>query len=774
MTVIRKQNELDVILNEMGDVYQSARNDWEKRIGDLPVNVESDSHEAGASLIIRKSDNQQFSDYKLADKIAESVQARKLSPSGKMLNDMQPNSGGEMNIGDKLLKQDVPLKAGVPVTYTYQDEFGNDIHTTYVLLSDPKKGGLGITYCARRGGEDNGELVVVKEFHPQKTWRDSESGSLLLDIENDKDTKLFFEAFKKEPERIIELKKKQGQTLNVRTMYHLKSKLDELKLVIPITPTFQDPKNHNWYYVMEYVPGSTLSTIMRSFTDDEHSAKSLPLAYRLDIVDQLCTAIVNLHSIECVHQDISPNNVMVYFDAHQKMQVKVIDYGLATTLIHVGNKSSSLVKEAGTPGFSDVFSILEEYKKFYLNGQKDKMKLIDVYSLGAMLGYLILTSVDSIKDEHFGEIYALTLQRDELFKEIALNENDDPLVYADKHKINLVKKLVKDATVKDLNKRIQSAEEFQRRLREIIAITPESLSHINAVSWLDKAEKVATNIESLSNKIKNLAWQDESSRSKWTEADQLFKEAESLRHMISQQVQQKDFPVEHLLDKTSECSEKYAKAYNQFKELEEVLFLPNNSSGTTIDETENVAQEEASEIKEQPDESTIVESETEEDKKEESKTDDNGDNKTDSTSNNSIKVFMGILALIVLLAGGYYFYDSKLVPESHSQTSEEVSPATSSGDEMDMSVDTDAMNRLNTLMVNAATDPTSMQELKDMVRSDVKILANVGESLMDTGFTLDNLYGTGNTQYIIGKTHRVVEVEHIGEQISVIILETIN
>lgn len=36
MTVIRKQNELDVILNEMGDVYQSARNDWEKELVTCP------------------------------------------------------------------------------------------------------------------------------------------------------------------------------------------------------------------------------------------------------------------------------------------------------------------------------------------------------------------------------------------------------------------------------------------------------------------------------------------------------------------------------------------------------------------------------------------------------------------------------------------------------------------------------------------------------------------------------------------------------------------
>lgn len=279
----------------------------------------------------------------------------------------------------------------------------------YELIKELGRGGFAITYKAMRQGEQN-EYVVVKKCNDHQ------------------------ELFIKEAGRIQELEGKISKNAN----------RSDLPFVIPMTSVFED--SGSLYYVMEYVPGETLSKVMNTATFE-----TFPLKERLEVMKQLCTAVEYMHNkFEFVHQDISPNNVMIYGETGNR-KLKVIDYGLATSLVGYGSDSEnkynySEVKSAGTVGFSDVIELgVQKYK--------DNPELIDIYSLGAMLAYLYDPSkqIEYIKKRI---VYIKIVN-------IKPSPSDGAIPSA-------IKGLIADAVNPDLNKRIKSAEEFQHRLQEVI------------------------------------------------------------------------------------------------------------------------------------------------------------------------------------------------------------------------------------------------------------------------------------------------------------------
>lgn len=287
----------------------------------------------------------------------------------------------------------------------------------YEVIEELGRGGFAITYKAKRKGEKN-VFVVVKKCNNNPTL------------------------FIKEAERIQELEGKIKKDVN----------RSDLPFVIPMTSVFED--SGILYYVMEYVPGETLSKVMNTATFE-----TFPLKERLEIMKQLCTAVKYMHkTFEFVHQDISPNNVMIYGETG-KRKLKVIDYGLATSLVGYGSgyekeSNYSEVKEGGTPGFFDIFAL-------EVQNYKDNPELIDIYSLGAMLAYLY--DDPSIHKEFIKKqnVYEKIVNVYNKIVSIKPSPSDGAIPFA-------IKGLIADAVNKDLNKRIKSAEEFQHRLQEII------------------------------------------------------------------------------------------------------------------------------------------------------------------------------------------------------------------------------------------------------------------------------------------------------------------
>ena len=327
---------------------------------------------------------------------------------------------------------DVPLPKGTILTYRYKVR-EIEIKDTYEVIKELSTGGFGRTYLCRRLGADNGISVVIKEFcpHPQEITRKSDL-ELVINYEKNKTA---FEDFKKEPKRINTLKNEAGK----RNPQYPQKEWEKLNLVIPQTEVFTD--HHNFYYVMEYVDGKTLADYL------PENYGRLSLEQRLQIMHEICVAIRNLHSINCIHQDLSPNNVMIQEQENGSFRVKVIDYGMSTTLFHSDNYSSYL-RNGGSDGFSDVLLRYKEYTTLYKgsNEERKRVKLIDIYSLGYLLAYTCLARYELV-----------TSQWSTDFLEPALEEEPptDSTPEALKKKVikDMIRTLAKDATNSDLEER---------------------------------------------------------------------------------------------------------------------------------------------------------------------------------------------------------------------------------------------------------------------------------------------------------------------------------
>ncbi|MFL6374483.1 MAG: protein kinase domain-containing protein [Pyrinomonadaceae bacterium] len=76
------------------------------------------------------------------------------------------------------------------------------------------------------------------------------------------------------------------------------------------------------YLVMEYLDGCTLGEIL----DEE---KNLPVAWSLDILEQVCSAVNEAHQQGIIHRDLKPDNIWLEPNQRGGYTVKVLDFGIA-------------------------------------------------------------------------------------------------------------------------------------------------------------------------------------------------------------------------------------------------------------------------------------------------------------------------------------------------------------------------------------------------------------------------------------------------------------
>src|SRR6478609_5750507 len=76
------------------------------------------------------------------------------------------------------------------------------------------------------------------------------------------------------------------------------------------------------YLVMEYLDGCTLGEIL----DEE---KNLPVAWSLDILEQVCSAVHEAHCQGIIHRDLKPDNIWLEPNQRGGYTVKVLDFGIA-------------------------------------------------------------------------------------------------------------------------------------------------------------------------------------------------------------------------------------------------------------------------------------------------------------------------------------------------------------------------------------------------------------------------------------------------------------
>lgn len=151
---------------------------------------------------------------------------------------------------------------------------------------------------------------------------------------------------------------------------------------------YADDENGLYYYVMEYVDGQDLGSLL-----SERSAHRdlLPYPEVLRIGRALASALDFAHSRGIIHRDVKPSNVMLSSDG----RVILGDFGLALDL-----SEGSSGEAFGSPHYISP----EQARR-----SSDAVPQSDLYSLGVIL-YEMLTGVVPFDDESFASVALKHLQ----------------------------------------------------------------------------------------------------------------------------------------------------------------------------------------------------------------------------------------------------------------------------------------------------------------------------------------------------------------------------
>ena len=735
--------------------------------------------------------------------------------------------------GKEKTQPETDNKDDVYLAYNYPLPEGTVIDGRYKLQGKPRQGGFGMTYLATRVGENDGEFVVIKELYPYNAQRNVKTGKVQINY-NQQEGQELLKNFKKEAARIETLKKEKPHEVR------------DMNLVITKTEAFEF--NGNWYYVMEYVPGNTLGDVMFSFKDNDELRNYFPIHYRFQIMDQLCNALQNLHLIGCVHQDINPNNLMIDFDKDKNINLKVIDYGLATNLYSFGDMSRSCIRYAGTHGFSDVLTQFAAYEKISnkiesatMDGDVDKavrltekLKTIDVYSLGAVLGYLFLLDINFIKGPKFNVEYELVIAKNAIVQPDEIDMNEDNIVIANKYKANLVKKLVSDATTRNLDKRIQSVDEFRRRLHEIMLVDEELIRRMKLMAEIELWKKSSGSISSYVTEFKNEV-EPIVSQSKIKEAQEFFKKGVFMLKNADEEkdaILQMEIKIENDLD---DIVERIKSTNTQYQEaetcLEEARRLVNDKRIVKIQQWLRDTPVKADKIRLFGDD---VKSKVQDYKKamdvwykgsefmteaEQFRAEiakvrlfEASDEELDTTLQKTgladtrytmaenkwkeakrvkqykgwvdklLMSFWSVLVVVAIGVGGKFYWDHFKGDNSKSKQEEVIqtdNPSTGGGEiipeQPEQPEQLITKEYLNEIFEKAQqNDSAARQRIKEILDEKVKFLEKIGDSNFDTNHNQRTFFGVGNNKYIIGKTHKISKVEEENGKVIRIVLEELN
>src|SRR5262249_11530271 len=127
------------------------------------------------------------------------------------------------------------------------------------------------------------------------------------------------------------------------------------------------------YLVMEYVPGRSLSRILRD--------GPLPPARAVRIVQQVLDTLGYFHRRNVLHRDLKAENILIAGDEDEDDFVKLLDFGMAKLLSGVGADISVSAKGVliGTPSAMSP----EQIRELALDARSD------LYSTGVLLYHML-------------------------------------------------------------------------------------------------------------------------------------------------------------------------------------------------------------------------------------------------------------------------------------------------------------------------------------------------------------------------------------------------
>jgi tRNA A-37 threonylcarbamoyl transferase component Bud32 len=132
-----------------------------------------------------------------------------------------------------------------------------------------------------------------------------------------------------------------------------------------------------FYYVMEYLPGKSLSELVEDYGP-------LPAGRVIYLLRQTCEALHEAHSAGLIHRDIKPGNIFAAQRGGIYDVAKLLDFGLAKPRHNFNGHNIQLTHDGAITG-SPLYMSPEQSL-----GENEPDARGDIYSLGAV-GYFLLT-----------------------------------------------------------------------------------------------------------------------------------------------------------------------------------------------------------------------------------------------------------------------------------------------------------------------------------------------------------------------------------------------
>lgn len=139
---------------------------------------------------------------------------------------------------------------------------------------------------------------------------------------------------------------------------------------------YGNAEDGTFYYVMEYLPGHNTGELVTM-------AGALPPARTVYLMDQVCRALSEAHSMGLVHRDLKPANIFCALRGGQYDVAKLLDFGLAKPTVTAEVDEAELTQEGAITG-SPMFMSPEQ-----ATGEREADVRSDIYSLGCVLYYLL-------------------------------------------------------------------------------------------------------------------------------------------------------------------------------------------------------------------------------------------------------------------------------------------------------------------------------------------------------------------------------------------------
>src|SRR5215468_2696306 len=134
----------------------------------------------------------------------------------------------------------------------------------------------------------------------------------------------------------------------------------------------------SYFYAMEFVEGETLENLIKR-------SSRLEVKLALEIATQVAAGLAAVHEQNLVHRDIKPTNIMVRLKEERSVTAKIIDLGLAKTLVESASEAGISMPGAfaGTPEFASP----EQFAGIGVDIRSD------LYSLGVTLWAMLIGQV---------------------------------------------------------------------------------------------------------------------------------------------------------------------------------------------------------------------------------------------------------------------------------------------------------------------------------------------------------------------------------------------